>query len=127
MLPEVLTWTGDMTAADVLAVPAFAAAEFAMMAEMIGRDGVMQMVSIFEAETRQRVLRLAAGEQSRTTVVREMHTLRGAARTVGSPRLAVLGGTFEADARHGRVPTMDQLKMIEDALDAFLSAVRAAS
>ena len=47
--------------------------------EMIGEDGVMEMVEIFETETRQRLRRLAAGNQSIATLVREMHTLKGAA------------------------------------------------
>jgi HPt (histidine-containing phosphotransfer) domain-containing protein len=105
--------------------PAFDAAEFDALREMIGLDGVMEMVEIFETETRQRLRRLAAGGLDTPTLVREMHTLKGAAGTVASPRLAALGRTFEQAAHRGTVPTPDDLKAIEDGLEAFLIEARA--
>jgi len=84
--------------------PAFDAVEFAALNEMIGEDGVREMVEIFETETRQRLRRLAAGDQNAATLVREMHTLKGAAGTVSAPRLAALGRTFEQAAERGIVP-----------------------
>lgn len=103
--------------------PAFDAAEFDELREMIGQDGVREMVEIFETETRQRLRRLTAGNQTTATLVREMHTLKGAAGTVAAPRLAVLGRTLEQAARDGIAPTLAQLKAIEAALEAFLAAV----
>lgn len=104
--------------------PVFDAVEFDTLSEMIGEDGVREMVAIFESETRQRLRRLAAGDLDIPTLVREMHTLKGAAGTVASPRLAVLGRTFEHSARRGIAPTLEHFKAIEDALEAFLAAVR---
>ena len=92
---------------------------------MIGEDGAREMVEIFESETRQRLVRLAEGVQNIEALVREMHTLRGAAGTVAAPRLAELGGTLEQAARRGMVPTAGHLQAIEDALGAFLAEVRA--
>jgi HPt (histidine-containing phosphotransfer) domain-containing protein len=104
--------------------PAFDAEEFDALSDMIGEDGVREMVEIFEAETRQRLRRLAAGDQNFAALVREMHTLKGAAATVAAPRLAVLGRAFEKAAQRGNAPTSDQLKAIGDALEAFLAQVR---
>jgi HPt (histidine-containing phosphotransfer) domain-containing protein len=103
---------------------AFDAAVFDELREMIGYDGVMEMVEIFRTETRRRVRRLAAGGQDRAAVVREMHTLKGAAGTVGAPRLAALGRDLEQSAQLGIVPTPDHRGAIEDALEAFLAEVR---
>jgi len=105
--------------------PAFDAAAFDELREMIGYGGVMETVEIFEIETRQRLRRLAAGGLDRAALVREMHTLKGAAATVAAPRLAALGRTLEQAARRGIVPSPDHRGAIEDALEAFLSEVRA--
>ncbi len=104
---------------------AFDAAEFDELSEMIGEDGVLEMVEIFETDTRQRLRRLAAGGQDLPTQVREMHTLKGAAGTVAAPRLAELGRTFERAARNGISPEPDDIKAIEPALEDYLKAVRA--
>jgi HPt (histidine-containing phosphotransfer) domain-containing protein len=103
---------------------AFDAVEFDALSEMIGEDGVREMVVIFATETRQRLRRLTAGGQNHATLVREMHTLKGAAGTVAAPRLALLGRTFEQAALRGIGPTSDDLRAIHSALEAFLAAVR---
>jgi HPt (histidine-containing phosphotransfer) domain-containing protein len=104
--------------------PAFNAAEFNELSEMIGEDGVMEMVEIFETETRARLRRLADGNQDMATQLREMHTLKGAAGTVAAPRLKVLGAKFEHAARDGIAPTRDQVGMIAAALEDYLAAAR---
>jgi HPt (histidine-containing phosphotransfer) domain-containing protein len=104
--------------------PEFNSAEFDELSGMIGEDGVMEMVEIFEAETRQRLRRLAAGGQNIATQLREMHTLKGAAGTVAAPRLAALGRTFEMAARDGIAPSANDFKTIEQALEAYLTEVR---
>ena len=105
--------------------PAFNAAEFDELSEMIGEDGVAEMVEIFAHETRQRLLRLTAGGQDITTQLREMHTLKGAAGTVAAPHLTALGRTFEQAARAGIAPGPADFKAIEVALGEYLAAVRA--
>jgi HPt (histidine-containing phosphotransfer) domain-containing protein len=103
---------------------AFDAVEFGALSDMIGENGVQEMVEIFAADTRQRLQRLTAGGQNGATLVREMHTLKGAAGTVAAPRLALLGRAFERAAQRGIEPTSDDLKAIDMALEAFLAAVR---
>jgi HPt (histidine-containing phosphotransfer) domain-containing protein len=104
--------------------PPFNAGSFDALSEMIGEDGAREMVDIFEAETRQRLRRLATGGQDMAALVREMHTLKGAAGTVASPRLAEFGRTLERAAQRGVVPSPDHLKAIETALEAFLTEAR---
>lgn len=121
--------TRDATTERILScsddAPAFNAAEFNELCEMIGDDGVMEMVEIFEAETRQRLRRLAGGDQTIATQLREMHTLKGAAGTVAAPRLTALGRKFEQAAHDGVAPVSNDFKTIEIALDAYLTEVRA--
>jgi HPt (histidine-containing phosphotransfer) domain-containing protein len=112
---------GDAQASDAAA---FDAEEFGALSEMIGEDGVREMVEIFAADTRQRLVRLTAGGQNDATLMREMHTLKGAAGTVAAPRLALLGCAFERAAQRGIGPTSADLKAIDMALEGFLAGVR---
>jgi HPt (histidine-containing phosphotransfer) domain-containing protein len=104
--------------------PAFDAEDFDSLSEMIGEDGVREMVEIFENETRQRLRRLTVGASNPAGLVREMHTLKGAAGTVASPRLAEIGRALETAAKQGIAPTVDQLKTIEETLEVFLIQAR---
>jgi HPt (histidine-containing phosphotransfer) domain-containing protein len=114
----------EPTTSRMPAVPAFDVDQFDELHDMIGEDGVMEMVTIFDAETRQRLRRLAAGGQDAGTLVREMHTLKGAAGSVAAPRLAALGRSLEAAVRNGSVPSRADLMSIEAALEAWLTDVR---
>jgi HPt (histidine-containing phosphotransfer) domain-containing protein len=116
--------TEDYPASLFVDTPAFDALEFETLSEMIGEEGVSEMVEIFENETRQRLRRLASGGQDIGTQLREMHTLQGAAGTVAAPRLAALGRVFELAAQEGVGPVGSDLEEIENALEAFLSAIR---
>ncbi len=108
----------------ISSVPAFDADQFDELSEMIGEEGVMEMVTIFDAETRQRLRRVAAGGLDNGTLVREMHTLKGAAGTVAAPCLTALGRSLEFAAHQGIPPTRDDMDAIEAALEAWLEAVR---
>jgi len=114
----------DASTSAALHAPAFNAAEFDDLRIMIGDDGVTEMVEIFATEMRRRLLRLAGGDCDVPTLVREMHTLKGAAGTVAAPRLAALGAMFEEAAHGGVSPGPDDLRAIEDALAAFLREAR---
>jgi HPt (histidine-containing phosphotransfer) domain-containing protein len=116
--------TEDYPASLFVDTPAFDALEFETLSEMIGEEGVSEMVEIFENETRQRLRRLASGGQDIGTQLREMHTLKGDAGTVAAPRLAALGRVFESAARKGVGPREEQLRAIEEALETFLAAAR---
>jgi HPt (histidine-containing phosphotransfer) domain-containing protein len=116
---------GRLSATISRPVPAFDPIEFHERIIMLGGNGVAEMLEIFETETRRRLLRLANGTQDIGTVMREMHTLKGAAATVAAPRLTALGRLFEQQAQRGRMPDQADLEAIEEGLETFLAAVRA--
>jgi HPt (histidine-containing phosphotransfer) domain-containing protein len=105
-------------------LPALDTAEFHELSDIIGEDGVTEMVHIFEVETRQRLVRLRSGVQDLRVQAREMHTLKGAAATVASPRLAALGLASEQAARRGAALEGVDFVAIEEALEAFLTELR---
>jgi HPt (histidine-containing phosphotransfer) domain-containing protein len=102
----------------------FDATVFAELEEAIGDDGVIEMIEIFETETRERMRRLGSGHQDVATQLRELHTLKGAAGSVSAPHLADLSRIFESAARGGIAPAPDQLEALNVALEAYLTAVR---
>jgi len=104
---------------------AFDAAEFDELSEAIGADGALQMVEIFETETRKRLRRLARGDQDIATQLREIHTLKGAAGIVAAPRLAALGQMFERAANRGVGPAAQEIEALDEALEACLKEMRA--
>jgi HPt (histidine-containing phosphotransfer) domain-containing protein len=104
---------------------AFDAAEFDELSEAIGADGALEMVEIFETETRKRLRRLARGDQDIATQLREIHTLKGAAGIVAAPRLAALGQMFEHAATRGIGPAPDEIEALDAALEACLREMRA--
>ena len=105
--------------------PVFDRAEFATLADALGDDGVREVVWIFETETRDRLRRLSNGGQDHTTLVRELHTLKGAASTVASPRLTEIGRGLEQRARQGVAPTAADLAAIAAALNAYMREIAA--
>jgi HPt (histidine-containing phosphotransfer) domain-containing protein len=117
--------SGNLRAWTSAGASAFDTRNFDTLSEMIGEDGAREMVEIFETETKRRLQRLAEGVPDIAALVREMHTLKGAAGTIASPRLAELGRTLEQAARRGVVPTPNHLKAIEEALGTFLVEARA--
>jgi HPt (histidine-containing phosphotransfer) domain-containing protein len=104
---------------------AFDAAGFDELCEAIGADGALEMVEIFETESRKRLRRLAMGDQDIATQRREIHTLKGAAGTVAAPRLAALGQMFEQAANRGIGPSPHQIEALDAALEACLAEMRA--
>jgi HPt (histidine-containing phosphotransfer) domain-containing protein len=104
---------------------AFDAAGFDELSEAIGADGALEMVEIFETETRKRLRRLAAGDQDIATQLREIHTLKGAAGIVAAPRLAALGQMCEHAADRGIGPAPDEIDPLDAALEACLKEMRA--
>jgi HPt (histidine-containing phosphotransfer) domain-containing protein len=104
---------------------AFNAAGFDELSEAIGADGALEMVEIFETESRKRLRRLAMGDQDIATQRREIHSLKGAAGTVAAPRLAALGEMFEQAANRGIGPAPHEIEALDAALEACLTEMRA--
>ena len=96
------------------------------MLEAIGDDGVAEMVSMFERETRDRLARLADFADEPATQDREIHTLKGAANTVCAPALADLAAAIELRMKRGGgalVP--DDVAALNEAFCEWLAAVQA--
>jgi signal transduction histidine kinase/DNA-binding response OmpR family regulator len=95
------------------------------MVEAIGEDGVAEMVAMFERETRERMARLAQPAASKADLVREVHTLKGAARTVCAQSLGEAAATAEQRAKDtGELDPAD-FSTLNLAFEAWLSAIHA--
>ena len=66
---------------------AFDAAALHALGEDIGHEGVAEMLEVFQQETRARLQRMTAPGIPAATLMREAHTLKGAAGTVCAPLL----------------------------------------
>ncbi len=94
------------------------------MAEEIGEDGVAELVAMFERETRDRLDRLAEPIADPVLLTREIHTLKGAARTVCAPGLAGLAAAAEQRAKQGAVLGRADHAAMTAAFETWLTAVR---
>jgi signal transduction histidine kinase/DNA-binding NarL/FixJ family response regulator len=81
--------------------PALDAAVLAEMEEAIGEDGLVEMIRLFLSETHSRLDRLGNGERDASIDLREVHTLKGAAATVGAPTLTAFALETEERLREG--------------------------
>jgi HPt (histidine-containing phosphotransfer) domain-containing protein len=74
----------------------------------LGDEVVGEVVTVFLSDAPRRLGKLqhALIEQSRETVVREAHGLKGSALGVGAARLAQLCAAIEQGARAGRLPDL---------------------
>jgi HPt (histidine-containing phosphotransfer) domain-containing protein len=105
--------------------PAFDAAALHALGEDIGHDGVAEMLHVFQQETRVRLRRMMeAGSQS-GSLMREAHTLKGAAGTVCAPLLRWRAEAIEAQLRAGGSIAPGELAGLTEALHAFSEAVAA--
>jgi signal transduction histidine kinase/DNA-binding response OmpR family regulator len=104
---------------------AFDAIALRTLEEDIGRDGVAEMVDVFQEETRARLQRMATPGIPSATLMREAHTLKGAAGTVCAPLLRRRAGAIEARLRAGGLIEAGDLAGLSGALQAFTDAVEA--
>jgi len=95
------------------------------MIEAIGDDGVAEMVSMFERETRDRLARLADLADEPLVQDREVHTLKGAATTVCAPALADLAVAIELRLKRGGALAPADVAALNEAFCDWLAAVQA--
>lgn len=93
----------------------------------LGEQGVAEMLALFESETRARLARLAAGITDARTLLREVHTLKGAAGTVCAARLAARAAVIEARVQAGGTLADGDLPVLTAEFEVWLEAVRALS
>jgi HPt (histidine-containing phosphotransfer) domain-containing protein len=89
----------------------------------LGHDRVVRMVEIFCAETRERLSRLADGGPAAASLREEMHALKGAAATVGAPRLSRLAAKAEAGLDCGLGDKVANLADMSAAFDAYANGL----
>lgn len=121
-LPAALLAAGN-GAADVPL--AFDAAGLRALGDDIGHDGVAEMLLVFQQETWARLQRMMAPGIPSATLMREAHTLKGAAGTVCAPLLGSRAAAIEARLRAGVPIEPGDLAGLAAALQAFNDALDA--
>jgi signal transduction histidine kinase/CheY-like chemotaxis protein len=102
---------------------AFDAAALHALGEDIGHDSVAEMLEVFQQETLARLQRMAVPGVPSVTLMREAHTLKGAAGTVCAPLLRRRAEAIEARLRAGAPIEPGDLGGLMAALQAFTTAV----
>ncbi len=90
--------------------PAFDARVFDELVSEIGEEGALEVLAIFMRETDDRLPRLSSptGQDDRSRVEREAHSLKSGAGTFGMMALAALARTVERDAKHMSSETLKE-------------------
>ncbi len=92
----------------------------------IGDDGYAELITLFEAETSTRLILLSDPGLDRATRIREMHSLKGAAASVGAVSLSRCAAGFERALIHEDAPVAVDVASLTEAFDAWRETVRAA-
>ncbi len=109
------------------AVPAEPPADRAVLQTLsddLGEDGMAEMFAVFCTETRARLRRMAAEGVDPTVLLREVHTLKGAAGTVGAALLTQRSIALEARLKQGDALTQDDLARLGEAFEAYQQAAQ---
>ena len=100
-------------------------ARLAALVEDLEADGVAEMVAAFNEETAARLARLSKRGQEQEVLIRETHTLKGAASTVCADRLAELAAELEQRVIGGGSIGDSDLDALSDAFEAWRRAIAA--
>lgn len=95
----------------------------ALMADL-GVTTVIELVSLFVAETRARLHRIADCTDTGAQLLREVHTLKGGAGTVAATRLRALAGALELRLRAGGTANPTDIAELQAALEAYIDATQ---
>jgi len=95
-----------------------------MMGEAIGDEAIVQVVAMFQNETRDRLERLRSGVVDPSHLEREVHTLKGAAGTVSALRLERVAAAVELRLRQGGTLHEADVAAMALAFEAWETAVR---
>ncbi len=121
-VPPIATALDSGTSAAALP---FDAKALRALGEDIGHEGVAEMLEVFQQETRARLQRMMAQGAPPATLMREAHTLKGAAGTVCAPLLRQRAEAIEARLRAGAPVAPADLFGLTAAFQAFTAAVEA--
>jgi HPt (histidine-containing phosphotransfer) domain-containing protein len=96
---------------------------FEDLKEAIGIGGVIEVVTMFEAETRARLAIIADPELQTAKLILEMHSLKGAAGTACANSLSGLAASLEMRLRHDDTMTGTDLINLTEAFEAWRVAI----
>ncbi len=106
-------------------VPAFDESRYEVLVHELGSNTAGEMIAIFAAETRARLQRLAAPTLEPVSLLREVHTLAGSARTACATELANLAKAAETRLREKGGTAFPELPLLAIALTAYETALAA--
>ena len=93
---------------------------FAELLEALGEDGIGEMLTVFVAEMERRLAFLAVGTDDRELLIREIHSTKGAAGTIGAARLCELAAAIELRLKAGETWRPDDRTTLADAFHAYI-------
>ncbi len=99
---------------------------FRRLIEEIGADGVAELVTLFEAESRARLRRLEAGDLDRDHLIHELHGLKGAAGAACAVLLRGRAAAMEQRLKDDDSRTEIDIVPLTEAFEAWCAAVRQA-
>jgi signal transduction histidine kinase/CheY-like chemotaxis protein/HPt (histidine-containing phosphotransfer) domain-containing protein len=92
---------------------------FACLREEIGADGVAELVTLFDAETRARLTLLAGGGLDRDRLIRELHSLKGAAAAACAMSLSNRAASIERRLKNDLTVNEIDTVPLTEAFDAW--------
>jgi CheY-like chemotaxis protein/HPt (histidine-containing phosphotransfer) domain-containing protein len=99
-------------------------ASFAVLADEIGADGLAELITVFESETRARLPLIASGALAHEKMLREIHSLKGAAAAVCAVSLSARAAAIEMRMTGDGGSREVDVAPLNEAFDAWSAAVR---
>jgi CheY-like chemotaxis protein/HPt (histidine-containing phosphotransfer) domain-containing protein len=96
---------------------------FARLTDEIGAEGVSELVAMFEAETRARLTRIASGGLEHAMLVREVHSLKGAAAAACAATLSRRAARLEKTLRDDATCDVVDVAVLTEAFEAWRACV----
>jgi CheY-like chemotaxis protein/HPt (histidine-containing phosphotransfer) domain-containing protein len=99
---------------------------YARLEDDIGATGLAQVVTMFEAETRDRLSQIAGGGLDPARLIREVHSLNGTAGAACAGLLSARAAALELRLKGGEGMEPAEVAGLSEAFTAWIKAVRAA-
>ena len=103
--------------------PVLDLAGIAELEDMLGPDGLAEALRVFTGEMQRRLALIATGQLDHEALIREAHSTKGSAGTVGAVGLSRLAAEIEARLKAGGIWQDSDLKALRAAFAAFQEAV----
>ena len=106
---------------------AFDRVGFARLALEIGEEGVAELVTLFETETRARLALMGGGTLSQTMLMREIHSLKGTAGAACAELLFARSADLELRLTRGGSLDAPELAALTEAFEAWRDEVHSST